>query len=117
MREEIGPAGLVRRMYAAYNERDAERLLAMVTDDVDWPDGPRRMHGKDALRDYWTRQWQRVHTHDEAGAIVALGGGRFQVHIEQTVRTPDGTPVSAGRFRHTLLLRDGLAARLDIEAG
>ncbi len=70
-------------MYAAYNARDADGLLALVTDDVDWPDGPLRMHGKDALRDYWTRQWQRVHTHDEPGAPVALGGGRYAVHINR----------------------------------
>jgi hypothetical protein len=31
-------AGLVR-LYAAFNSRDVERLLTLVTDDVDWPDG------------------------------------------------------------------------------
>jgi hypothetical protein len=55
----------VRRLYAAFNSRDVERLLTLVTDDVDWPDGPARMRGKDAARDYWVRQWSRVRTHDE----------------------------------------------------
>ena len=50
-----GTADLVRRLYAAFNSRDVERLLTLVTDHVDWPDGPARMHGKEALRDYWVR--------------------------------------------------------------
>ena len=41
-------AELVRRMYAAYNRRDADGLLALLTDDVDWPDGDARMRGKDS---------------------------------------------------------------------
>jgi ketosteroid isomerase-like protein len=34
-------ADLVRRLYPAYNSRDVERLLALLTDDVDWPDAGR----------------------------------------------------------------------------
>jgi ketosteroid isomerase-like protein len=112
-----GTAELVRRLYAAFNSRDDERLLALLTDDVDWPDGAARMHGKDALRDYWTRQWERVHAHDEPGEPTDLGDGRIAVPVDQTVRTPAGALVSTGRFVHILHIRDGLAARLDIEPG
>jgi nuclear transport factor 2 (NTF2) superfamily protein len=110
-----GTQDLVRRMYAAYNGRDAEGLLALLTDDADWPDGQVRLHGKDELRDYWRRQWTRTHTHDEPSEPVDLGGGRIAVRVDQTVCTPDGTPVSTGRFRHLFQIRDGFAARLDIE--
>jgi nuclear transport factor 2 (NTF2) superfamily protein len=50
----------VRQLYAAFNSRNVERLLTLVTDDVHWPAGPARMRGKDAARDYWVRQWSRV---------------------------------------------------------
>ena len=43
----------MRRLYAAFSQ-DVEPLLTLVTDDVDWPDGPARMHGKDAARDDWS---------------------------------------------------------------
>jgi hypothetical protein len=49
-----GTADLVRRLYAAFSRRGVECLLTLVTDD-DWPDGPARMHGKDAARDDWVR--------------------------------------------------------------
>ncbi|GAB2620337.1 hypothetical protein Aab01nite_34660 [Paractinoplanes abujensis] len=106
---------LVRDMYAAYNRRDADGLLALLTDDVDWPDGSSRLRGKDALRSYWLEQWTRVHTHDDPGEPVDLGAGRIAVHVNQTVRTPDGSPVSTARFVHLFQLRDGLTARMDIE--
>ena len=107
---------LVRQMYAAYNSRNADALLALLTDDVDWPDGTARMHGKAALRDYWLDQWSRVHTYDEPGEPVPLGDGLIAVQVSQTVLTPDGSPVSTARFVHLFQLRVGLAARLDIEA-
>lgn len=110
-----GTVDLVGRLYAAYNRRDAEGLLALLTDDVDWPDGPDRLHGKDVLRDYWLRRWTRLHTHDEPSKLVDLDDGRIAVRVDQTVRTPDGSPVSTGRFLHFFQIRDGLAARLDIE--
>ncbi|AGZ42888.1 nuclear transport factor 2 family protein [Actinoplanes friuliensis] len=110
-----GTADLVRRMYAAYNNQNAEELLTLLTDDVDWPDGPARLRGKDALRNYWQRQWISTRTHDEPGDPVDLGDGRIAVRINQTVRRPDGSPVSTGRFLHVFEIRDGLAARLDIK--
>ena len=110
-------ADLVRRLYDAYNGRDADGLLALLTDDVDWPDGPVRLHGKEAVRDYWTRQWRRVHTHDEPGEPVELDDGRVAVRISQVVTTPDGSPVSTGQFRHFFRIQDGKAARLDIQPG
>jgi ketosteroid isomerase-like protein len=106
---------LVRRMYAAYNRRDADGLLVLLTDDVDWPNGNARLHGKDALRGYWLEQWTRVHTHDEPSEPVELGDGRIAVRVDQTVRTLDGSPVSTARFVHLFQLRDGLTARMDIE--
>ena len=45
----------MRRLYAAFSRRDAECLLTLVTDHVDWPDGPAQMRGKDAARDDWVR--------------------------------------------------------------
>jgi ketosteroid isomerase-like protein len=34
------------RAYAAYNRRDSEALLALVSEDLDWPDDSARLHGK-----------------------------------------------------------------------
>ena len=57
---------LLLQAYAAYNSQDVEALVALISDDVDWPDDDAsRLHGKDEVRAYWTEQWARTSTHDE----------------------------------------------------
>jgi ketosteroid isomerase-like protein len=48
--------GLLLQTYAAYNSQDVEALVALVSDDVNWPDDAGRLHGKDGVRAYWTEQ-------------------------------------------------------------
>ena len=62
--------------YAAYNRQDGAALLALVSEDVDWPDGSARLHGKAELRAYWTRQWAMTRTHDEPVEITDLSPDR-----------------------------------------
>ena len=49
-------------MYAAFNERDIDGVLDAMTPDVDWPNGWEggRVLGREAVRDYWSRQWAQI---------------------------------------------------------
>lgn len=107
---------LLLRAYLAYNAQDAGRLLTLVTDDVDWPDGAGgRMHGRLALAAYWTEQWSRVRTHDHPVAFQELDDGRVAVDVEQVVRSLDGVTVSTGAFLHLHRVEAGRIARMDIQ--
>jgi hypothetical protein len=57
-----GHRDLLLQAYAAYNAQDVE---ARISDDVDWPDGAGRLHGKEQVRTYWSEQWTRTRTRDE----------------------------------------------------
>lgn len=57
--------------YAVYNGQVVEALLAR-SHDVDWPDGDGRLHGNEEVRSYWTEQWTRTRTHDEAAGFSEL---------------------------------------------
>lgn len=105
---------LIGRLYHAYNARDLEALSALVQEDVDWPDGDRRLHGRAAVRDYWAKQWSRIHTHDEVVGVVDQTPRRTVVRISQVVRALDGAVVSSGAFEHTYEIRDGIVARMDL---
>jgi ketosteroid isomerase-like protein len=107
---------LLLQAYAAYNGQDLEALLALVSDDVDWPDGGGRLHGKEEVRAYWTEQWARTRTHDEPVTFSRRRDGRIAVHISQVVRSPNGSVISTGRFLHLHRLEGDRIARLDIEA-
>ncbi len=107
---------LLMRAYAAYNGQDVEALLAGVSDDIDWPDGARRQHGKEAVRSYWTEQWTRTRTHDEPVRFTQLDDGRIAVDISQVVRSLDGSVISRSHFVHVHRIDGDRISRLDIEA-
>ncbi len=110
------PRALLLRAYGAYNTQDVDELLTLVSDDIDWPDGEGgRLHGKEALRAYWTEQWTRTRTHDEPVALADLDDGRIAVHIDQAVRSLEGSLLSTGRFVHLHRVEGGRVTRLDIE--
>jgi hypothetical protein len=52
----------LRELYAAFNARDIERALSAMHHDVEWANGMEggSVHGRKAVRDYWTRQWQSI---------------------------------------------------------
>src|ERR1700734_4088435 len=55
----------LERLYDRFNARDIDGVLTALTDDVAWAnamDGG-HVHGREAVRAYWTRQWTRVDPH------------------------------------------------------
>ncbi len=106
---------LLREAYAAFNTQDVDRLLALLSDDVDWPEGSNRLHGKAAVRAYWLDQWSRIRsTHDEPEEFTQLSEQRTAVRIAQVVRALDGSIVSRETFTHVHQIKDAHIARLDI---
>jgi len=105
---------LIARLYDAYNDRDLESLTALVGEDVDWPDGDERLHGRAAVRNYWSRQWARLHTQDKVAGVTDLAPDRAAVRIRQVVRDLDGAIVYTGAFEHAYAFRDGLVERMDL---
>ncbi len=112
---QIAHRELLLQAYAAYNRQDLEALLALVSDDVNWPDGGRTLHGKDEVRAYWTEQWTHTRTYDEPVTFTQRSDGRIAVHIRQVVRSRSGSVISTGRFVHLHRLDGDRIARLDIE--
>ena len=107
---------LLSRAFAAYNAQDADSLLDLVSDDVDWPDDSRRLRGKGALRAYWSVQWTRTRTHDQPSAFSRRPDGRVAVRLIRVVSSLDGSATSSGTFHYVFRIRGPHIARLDIEA-
>lgn len=49
-------------LYEAFNHRDSDRVLAMMSDEVDWPNAWQggRLVGREAVRHYWSAQWAEI---------------------------------------------------------
>jgi ketosteroid isomerase-like protein len=105
----------LKRVYAAFNARDIDTALALMDPDVDWPNGWEggRVQGREAVRAYWTRQWQAIDSHVDPVDFTE-DGDRVAVTVHQVVRDLDGNVASEGRVSHVYTLRDGLVTRMDI---
>ena len=104
-------------MYAGFNGRDIDAVLAAMTEDVDWPNAWEggRLRGQDAVRDYWTRQWAQIDPRVDPVEIAPRPDGRVAVEVDQVVRDLGGEVVASGRVVHVYELRDGLVARMDVQ--
>jgi hypothetical protein len=108
---------LLRRAYDAFNARDIEGALALMHPDVDWPNGMEggRERGHDAVRAYWTRQFDVIDSHVEPVGFEVDEERRVVVDVHQVVRDLEDRVLSDGRVRHVYTFRDGLVVRMDIE--
>jgi ketosteroid isomerase-like protein len=108
---------LLRRAYAAFNARDIDAVLELMAPDVDWPNGWEggRVHGRDAVRAYWERQFAEIDGRVEPLAFADAGDGRTAVEVHQVVRTPAGELLSDGRVRHTYTIAGSRITRMEID--
>jgi hypothetical protein len=102
--------------YEAFNARDIERALAAMHPDVEWPNGMEGgwVHGREAVRAYWTRQWTMIDPRVEPRRFVTDPEGRVVVDVHQVVRDLHGTVVTDHMVRHVYDLEDGLIRRMEI---
>jgi ketosteroid isomerase-like protein len=108
---------LLTAVYAAFNRRDIEGVLALMRPDVDWPNGMEggRVHGCDEVRAYWRRQWGILDPHvepirmeedDKTGSTV--------VDVHQVIRDLSGNILKDQIVQHVYSFRDGLIERMDL---
>jgi hypothetical protein len=106
-----------RQLYEAFNRRDVDGVLGMMSDEVDWPNAWKggRLVGREAVRDYWTTQWAEIDPHVEPLAVTERADGGLAVTVRQVVRSADGQLLSDGEVVHVYRLDDGLIRRMDVE--
>jgi ketosteroid isomerase-like protein len=107
---------LLRDVYAAFNRRDIEGAIAAMHPDVDWPNAFEggRVAGRDAVRDYWTRQFAQIDPRVEPVGFSTGADGRISVVVHQVVHGLDGTVLADRTVTHVYAFRDGLVERMDV---
>jgi hypothetical protein len=107
---------LLTAMYAAFNRRDIDSVLAKMHPDVDWPNGMEggRVHGTKAVHDYWTRQWAMMDPRVEPLLIEDDPAGSTLVHVHQLVRDLSGKVLIDQTVQHLYRINNGLVERMDI---
>ena len=107
---------LITEVYAAFNRRDIDSALALMSEQVDWPKASEggRIIGKDEIRAYWTRQWAEFDPQVEPLEIKAETNGTTAVKVHQLVKDMHGDVLSDQVVGHTFTIADGLIERMCI---
>ena len=107
---------LIEQAYSAFNKRDIDGALALMTHDVSWPkasEGGKGV-GKEEIRAYWTRQWGEYDPHVEPLAITEGVGGKVRVRVHQLVKNLRGDVLSDSEVLHVFTVNNGLIAAMDL---
>lgn len=107
---------LLTHIYSAFNARDIDAVLAFMHREVDWPNGMEggRVHGHQAVRDYWTRQWGLIDPHVEPLGFSTDEAGRTVVKVHQVVRDLTGHVIKDAMVEHIYVIEDGLIKQMEI---
>jgi hypothetical protein len=107
---------LIEEAYSAFNKRDIDAALALMTQDVNWPKASEggRVVGKEEIRAYWTRQWGEFDPHVEPLAIAEGEGGKISVRVHQLVKSLQGDVLSDSEVLHVFTVNAGLIAAMDL---
>jgi hypothetical protein len=112
----VDTKAIIEQAYSAFNKRDIEGALELMTEDVSWPKASEggRVVGKEEIRAYWTRQWREFDPRVEPLEITEGEGGKVGVRVHQVVRNLQGDVLSDSEVLHVLTVKAGLIAAMDL---
>ena len=107
---------LIAQAYAAFNHRDSDAALALMSENVSWPKASEggRATGKEEIRAYWTHQWQEFNPHVEPIEVIDREGETY-VKVHQLVKSLSGDVLFDGEVWHIYTIANGLIERMDLE--
>lgn len=107
---------LLRQAYAAFNRRDVDSALELMTPDVRWPKASEggSVVGKDEIRAYWMRQWQEFDPTVEPVAITEQEDGSVFVRVHQVVKSLQGELLADSEVVHVFTLQNGRIAAMEL---
>lgn len=112
-------ASIIEQAYAAFNRRDIDGALALMTPGVRWPKASEGgvITGKEEVRAYRTRQWQEFDPRVEPLAICLGDAGRARVRVPQLVKGLNGIILSDSEVVHVFTVKGGLIEAMDLGNG
>jgi hypothetical protein len=108
----------LRQTYRAFNDREIDAVLELMHPEVDWPNAWEggRVIGRDAVRDYWTRQFAEISSNVEPESFTEEPDGAITVEVHQVVHDANsGDLLTDSRVRHRYWFDgEGLVTRMEV---
>jgi nuclear transport factor 2 (NTF2) superfamily protein len=105
------------QLYEDFNARHADMVLAQMSQDVHWPNGWEGgyVEGREAVKEYWTRQWAEIDPRVTPVELKLGAGGRIDVTVHQLVKDHAGSVLSDSTVHHVYQLDQGVITRMEIQ--
>ena len=72
------------------------------------------VHGRDAVRDYWSNQWRQIDPHVEPTEMASDASGRIVVDVHQVVSDLSGMILADRMVQHVYTVENDLITRMEI---
>jgi hypothetical protein len=107
---------LISKAYTAFNKRDVNGTLALMTDNISWPKASEggRIVGKKEVGEYWTRQWIDFDPHVEVLEVIDHENGKTHVKVHQLVKNLKGDVLSDTELWHVYTIQNDLIVSMDM---
>ena len=111
------PQTLIDQAYSAFNQRNVDGALALMSENVSWPKASEggRVVGKEEIRAYWARQWKEFDPHVNPIEVIGREGGKTEVRVHQLVKSLGGDVLSDSEVWHVFTIANGLIERMELK--
>lgn len=106
----------LQNLYDAFNQREIETIIASMCPDVKWANGLEGgfVYGRDAVREYWTKQFKEIQPELEALKFETDENARHIVTVHQIIRDLQGNLLADATVHQIFTIEDGLISLYEI---
>ncbi|MEO5890827.1 MAG: hypothetical protein ABIQ31_11265 [Ferruginibacter sp.] len=99
------PGSYFKELYKNFNERNIDLVLANTAPTVKWANGMEGgyVYGQEAVKEYWTRQFNLVSSTVTPMEIKEVAG-EVVIKVQQVVHDLDGNLLSDQMVEHVFLM-------------
>jgi SnoaL-like domain len=103
----------LQSLYTAFNNRELETIISVMHPDVKWANGVEGgfVYGRDAVREYWTNQYQVIQVQLEALKFETDENNRNIVTVHQIVRDLQGNLLVDTTVQQIFTIENGSLAQ------
>lgn len=106
----------LREAYEAFNARNIDGALALMTPDVAWPRAFKGgfVRGSEAVRAYWTEQWSEIDPVVDPISFEHESPVSILAEVHQVVRDLSGAVIADDNVFHRFIFADGLIEKMEL---
>ena len=106
----------LQNLYDAFNQREIETIIALMRPDVKWANGLEGgfVHGRDAVREYWTNQFRAIQAELETLKFETDENNRDIVTVHQIIKDLQGNLLAETTVHQIFTIKDGLIGVYEI---